>query len=86
LNLFVQAIDDGNEKTLFSFSTLNKQFKSSERKQWGNIDAAREFGKLFSDELKKKQIAKVVFDRGGHAYHGRIKAFAEALREGGIQF
>ena len=52
----------------------------------GNVEGAKKFGAYLADELKKKKIAQIVFDRGGYAYHGRIQAFAEALRENGIAF
>jgi large subunit ribosomal protein L18 len=86
LNLFIQAIDDFAERTVFSASTLAPALKSMGRKQWGNVESATLFGNFVAEELKKKQIIKIVFDRRGNAYHGRIQAFAEALRKGGIQF
>lgn len=86
LNLFVQVIDDMNEKTLFAASTADKKTKSLGRKQWGNIDAAEQFAAFVTQGLKEKKIDRIVFDRNGRAYHGRVKAFAEALRKAGIQF
>ena len=88
LNLCVQVVDDLAEKTLLSSSTLN--FKATagpgKKKQYGNIAGSKEFGKFLAGELKAKAIERVVFDRGGWQYHGRIQAFADALRENGIQF
>ncbi|MBI4372322.1 MAG: 50S ribosomal protein L18 [Candidatus Omnitrophica bacterium] len=86
LNLFVQAIDDLGERTLFSSSTLSSALRGKSKKQLGNVEGARKFGAHLADELKKKKITQIVFDRGGYAYHGRIQALAEALRENGIQF
>ena len=86
LNLFAQAIDDLAEKTLLSSSTLKGDFRGKEKKQWGNIEGAKKFGAHLAEELKKKKITRIVFDRGGYSYHGRVRVFAEALRENGIQF
>lgn len=84
-NLNVQAIDDNAQKTLASFSSLDKEFlKVAPAK--GKITVAEAMGKLFADELKKKGIQKISFDRGGYLYHGRVKALAESIRKNGIQF
>ena len=85
LNLHVQVIDDFAERTLLSNTTLNPALKGKGKK-WGNVEGAKKFGAVCAEELKKKKITQIVFDRGGYPYHGRIKAFAEALRENGIQF
>ena len=82
LNLSVQVVDDLAEKTLFSSSTI----QLTEKKQLGNIEGSKKFGAHVAAELKKKKINQIVFDRGGRQYHGRIKAFAETLRENGIKF
>ena len=60
--------------------------KEKGKKQLGNVEGAKAFGASLAEALKKKKITRIVFDRGGFAYHGRIKAFAETLREHGIQF
>ncbi len=86
LNLFAQVIDDIAERTLFSSSTLQLSSRSKDKKQNGNLEGAKKFGAHLAEELKKKKITQIVFDRGGFSYHGRVQAFAEALREGGIQF
>lgn len=86
LNFYAQTIDDFAEKTLISASTLQSGFRGKEKKQMGNIESAKKFGAYLASELKKKKITRIVFDRGGYAYHGRIQAFAEALRENGIEF
>jgi large subunit ribosomal protein L18 len=87
LNMTAQAIDDVAERTVLGVSTLAPSLrKNSKRTQWGNLDAAKEFGAFFAHQLKAKKIEKVIFDRGGWQYHGRVRAFADALRENGIQF
>ena len=84
-HLYAQAIDDYEGKTLFAFSTLNEKFKKAVPK--GNdVDAAKKLGETFGAQLLAKGIQKVVFDRGGDKYHGRVKALAEALRQTGVNF
>lgn len=78
--LFVQLIDDEAGKTMASVSM--KEITGVKAK----IDAAREAGKLIAKKAVEKKINKVVFDRGGYKYHGRIKALAEGAREAGLQF
>ena len=85
LNLFVQVVDDYAGKTLFSSSTLAPKFRA-QMKRAGNVEAAKRFGGFLAEEMKKKNLKKIVFDRGGFLYHGRIKALADSLRESGIQF
>jgi large subunit ribosomal protein L18 len=84
-NLFAQVIDDSKNKILFSLSTLDKEVKQN-FSQARNIKAAGFFGEVFARRAKEKGIGKIVFDRTGYLYHGRIKAFAEALRKGGLEF
>ncbi len=82
-----QIIDDFDQKTLVGFTTKDKTFqKGANLKHYGNVQAAQQFGKFVADKAKAKGIEKVVFDRGGFQYHGRIKAFAEAAREQGLSF
>ena len=84
-NLQCQIVDDLLQKTICSFITIDKEFKKQAPK--GNtVDAAKLFGKFVADKLKSKGIASISFDRAGYRYHGRVKAFADALREGGIEF
>ena len=85
LNLNIQVIDDYAGKTLFSVSTLSPDFRK-QMKHGGNVEAAKRFGSFVAAELKKKGFQKIVFDRGGFLYHGRIKTLAESLRENGIEF
>jgi large subunit ribosomal protein L18 len=60
--------------------------KKGQRKTGGNLAAAKEIGKSIAEKAKAKGISKVVFDRGGYLYHGRVKALADAAREAGLQF
>lgn len=84
-HLYAQAIDDYQGKTLFAFSTTNEGFRKKVSR--GNtVEAAKELGDLFGPQLMAKGIQKIVFDRGGYQYHGRVKALAEALREAGVVF
>ena len=83
LNLIIQVVDDLAERTLFSSSTVKL---GNEKRQWGNIEGSKKFGAYVAGELKKKKINQIVFARGGRQYHGRIKAFADTLRENGIKF
>jgi large subunit ribosomal protein L18 len=84
-NLHAQIIDDTKRQTLISLSTVNKEIKQK-CAYAGNIKAAAYFGEVFSSKAKEKGITRIVFDRAGYLYHGRIKAFAEALRKGGLEF
>lgn len=79
---YAQIIDDINGQTLVSVSSLAKDFGKGPN----NIESAKKLGKILSEKAKEKKIVKVVFDRSGYRYHGRIKAFADAAREGGLQF
>ncbi|OIO37848.1 MAG: 50S ribosomal protein L18 [Candidatus Omnitrophica bacterium CG1_02_46_14] len=86
-HLEAQIIDDFEQKTLFGTSTKAKEFKKiSGLKTGGNVKAAVYFGKFVAEQAKAKGISKVVFDRGGFLYHGRIKAFADSAREQGLSF
>lgn len=84
-NLNAQLIDDLNGKTIFSVSTLDKEFKNS-KVSGGNLKGAAALGELFAKKANEKGITSIVFDRGGYLYHGRVKAFADALRKTGIKF
>jgi large subunit ribosomal protein L18 len=83
-HIYVQVIDDLNGKTLVSASSA--EGKQSERRTGGNVAAAKSVGKAIGERAKAKGIKKVVFDRGGYIYHGRVKALADAASEGGLQF
>ena len=84
-NLYVQFIDDINEKTLCSMSTLDAKVKQK-AKYGGNIKAAQVLGEVVAGAAKSKGISRVVFDRGGYIFHGRIKAFADSARKNGLEF
>jgi large subunit ribosomal protein L18 len=80
-HIYAQVIDDAQGVTLASASTVQAKVKTG-----GNVAAAKEVGKLVAERAKEKGIKKVVFDRGGYLYHGRIKALADAAREAGLEF
>ena len=82
-NISVQIIDDEKGVTLASASSLDKD---ANIKNGGNIEASKLVGALIAKKAKKLKISKVVFDRGGYLYHGRVKALAEAARENGLNF
>jgi large subunit ribosomal protein L18 len=84
-NITAQVIDDTANKTLFSLSTQDKEVKAK-FPYAGNMKAASFFGETFAKRAKEKGITAVVFDRAGYLYHGRIKAFADSARKGGLQF
>ena len=81
-NLFVQIIDDVNQTTLVSASTLDKEVKTKH----ANKEAAKEVGALVAKRALEKNIKNVVYDRGGYIYHGVVKELAEAAREAGLEF
>jgi large subunit ribosomal protein L18 len=80
-NIYAQVIDDQKGETLVSASSLALKLKTG-----GNIAAAKEIGKAVAKLAVEKGIKKVVFDRGGYLYHGRVKALADAAREAGLEF
>ncbi len=84
-HIYAQAVDDYQNKTLFSFSTTTEKFRKVSSRGC-NVESAKKLGELFGAELTKKGIKKIVFDRGGYKYHGRVKALAEALRGTGVEF
>jgi large subunit ribosomal protein L18 len=83
-NIYVQIIDDSSGRTLASAGTLEKAVRGST--SGGNIKAAALVGSQIAQRAKEKGIELVAFDRGGYRYHGRIKALADAAREGGLKF
>ncbi|MDP8261148.1 MAG: 50S ribosomal protein L18 [Candidatus Kappaea frigidicola] len=84
-NFYAQLIDDSTGKIILSMSTLSKDLKAS-NKYGGNKEAAKDLGKVFAEAASKANIKECVFDRGGYIFHGRVKEFAEAAREGGLKF
>lgn len=98
-HIYVQVIDDLNGKTLVAASTAEgkkaegkktdgkkEESKKEERRTGGNVASAKAIGKIIAERAKAKGVTKVVFDRGGYLYHGRVKALADAAREAGLQF
>jgi large subunit ribosomal protein L18 len=83
-HIYVQLIDDMEGKTLAAVGT--NEGKKGAKKTGGNLAAAKEIGKKIAEQAKAKGVTKVVFDRGGYIYHGRVKAIADAAREAGLQF
>jgi large subunit ribosomal protein L18 len=83
-NIYVQLIDDHQGVTLVSASSA--QGKKGQRTGGGNLASAKAVGKAIAERAHEKGIKKVVFDRGGYLYHGRIKALADAAREAGLEF
>ncbi|ACL68894.1 50S ribosomal protein L18 [Halothermothrix orenii] len=84
-NIYVQVIDDISGHTLVSASSLDPAIRD-EIDNGGNVEAAKKVGELVAERALEKGIKKVVFDRGGNRYHGRIKALAEAARAKGLKF
>ena len=84
-HLSAQIIDDSQKKILLTMTTLDKEIKN-QHPNAGNIKAAGFFGEAFARRAKEKGFSKIIFDRAGYLYHGRIRAFAEALRKGGLEF
>jgi large subunit ribosomal protein L18 len=80
-HIYAQVIDDLKGVTLVSASTLQAKSKTG-----GNVAAAKEIGKTVAEQAVAKGIKRVVFDRGGYLYHGRVKALADAAREAGLEF
>ncbi len=84
-NIYAQIIDDSTGRTLAAASTLEKDLRSS-IKNGATSEAAATIGKLIAERGVKAGVGEVVFDRGAYLYHGRVKALADAAREGGLQF
>lgn len=82
-HIYAQIIDDTAGRTLACASTLEKGLDSKEKKK---VDVAAEVGRLLAERAKQEGVQKVVFERGGNLYHGRVKALAEGARQGGLEF
>ena len=85
-NMSAQLVDDFNGKTITSASSLDKLLKNKVAKLKTKTDVSVFIGKMIADNAKTKKISKIVFDRNGFPYHGRVKALAEKARENGLQF
>ena len=81
-HIYAQIIDDAAGATLVSASSVDKQCRTN----GGNVAAAKTIGRLVAERAKAKGIQRVVFDRGGYPYHGRVKALADAARAAGLEF
>ena len=80
-HIYAQVIDDTKGHTVVAAGSTEKDSKNG-----GNVAGAKEVGKLVAERAKDKGVKSVVFDRGGYLYHGRVKALADAAREGGLEF
>lgn len=85
-HIYVQIIDDVEGKTLLSASTVDPEVRTQLNGYGGNIEGAKVIGKLIAQKAQEKGIKKIVFDRGGYDFHGRVAALAEAARENGLEF
>jgi large subunit ribosomal protein L18 len=81
-HIYAQVIDDGPGHTLVAAGSTEKDLRG----KGGNVEGAKLIGRLVAERAKNKGITRVVFDRGGYLYHGRVKALAEAAREAGLEF
>ncbi|MBV9268111.1 MAG: 50S ribosomal protein L18 [Acidobacteriaceae bacterium] len=81
-HIYAQVIDDGQGHTIAAAASTEKDLRG----KGGNVAGAKLIGKLVAERAKEKGITRVVFDRGGYLYHGRVKALADAAREAGLEF
>ena len=84
-HIYAQLVDDISSKTIVSSSTKDKDMLPVLKKVKGKINQSIEVGNILSDKIKKSKIEKIVFDRNGYRYHGRVKALADAIRDNGIK-
>jgi large subunit ribosomal protein L18 len=85
-NIYGQIVDDAAEKTLTGASSLSKEIREEVKKSKSKTAVSKLVGKLIAQKAIDKKIKKVIFDRNGYAYHGRVKALAESARETGLEF
>ena len=85
-NIYAQIIDDTTGNTLVAVSSLTKEAKADVQSVKGKINKSKLIGTMLAKKALEKDIKKVVFDRGGFRFHGRVKALADGAREGGLQF
>ena len=87
-HIYAQAIDDATGKTMVTVSTVQSDVRSklAQGAKGGNLSGAKQVGSLVAERLLAQGIKRIVFDRGGYLYHGRVKALADAAREGGLEF
>lgn len=84
--IYAQAIDDQAQRTILSLSTTSPELSRKVKELSGKTAKAKLLGQVLAELLEEKGIEKVVFDRGGYKYHGRVRALAEGVREGGLKF
>lgn len=84
-HIIAQVIDDASNKTIFSLSTMDKEVRGKVAAS-GSVKGAEAFGVIFAQKAREKGITQIIFDRAGYLYHGRVKAFADSLRKGGLIF
>ncbi len=85
-NISSQLVDDVNQKTLCTVSSVAGKYESIKKSSTGKIDISHQIGLDIAEQAKKFKVKKVVFDRNGFKYHGRVKAVAEGARKGGLEF
>lgn len=85
-NIYGQIVDDVSQKTLFGVSSLSKDLRDQLKNSKSKTEQSKLVGKFIAEMAKKNKINKVIFDRNGYAYHGRVRALAEGAREGGLEF
>lgn len=86
-NVEGQVVDDDAGRTMVGLSTLSPALREADAdEKGGKVGAARAAGKMLAEQARSRGVGRVVFDRGGFRYHGRVKAFAEGAREGGLEF
>lgn len=85
-NIYAQLVDDSGQKTITGISSLNKDLQAEIKKAKSKKDVAFIVGKALAEKAAKHKIERVVFDRSGYLYHGRVRALAEGAREGGLKF
>lgn len=84
--IYGQIVDDASDKTIIGASNLSKEIKAEVAKAKSKIEASKLVGEFLAQKALEKKIKKVVFDRNGYKYHGRVKALAEGARQGGLNF
>ena len=85
-HIYAQLIDDVNGRSLVFTSSLSSELRSKRKELKGKCVVGREVGGILAEKAKKAKITKVIFDRAGYLYHGRVKAVADGAREGGLEF
>lgn len=84
--IYAQVVDDTSHRTLFTVSSLSKSLQGDVKNCTGKVEVAKIVGRAAGEEAMKRKIDKVVFDRNGYLYHGRVKAVADGAREAGLKF